>query len=76
MSWMKDSNSLSNWLMSWRLVSAMAAWEASDSASRWSAEENGSHLSVSGSIALISCSTPMTAFSWFFIGTVRKDCER
>jgi hypothetical protein len=31
---------------------------------------------VSGSMALMSCSTPISSRSWFFIGTVRKDCER
>ena len=62
--------------MSCRLVSATAACEANDSASRWSAAEKGTTCFVPGVIELISCSTPITAFSWFFIGTVRKDCER
>src|SRR2546429_6593249 len=45
---MKDSNSCSSWLMSIRLVSAIAACDASDSASRWSegerSEEHTSEL--------------------------------
>ena len=31
---------------------------------------------LSGWTALINWSTPMISFSWFFIGTVRKDLER
>ena len=73
---MNDSNSCSSWLISMRLVSAIAACEASDSASRWSEAENGTISPVFGSCALISCSTPMISFSWFSIGTVRKDFER
>ena len=73
---MNDSNRCSSWLISARLVSAIAACEASDSASRWSAGENGTISPVSGSWQLMSCRTPMISASWFFIGTVRNDCER
>ena len=56
-------------------VLAMAAWEASDSTSRWSSSEKGTTSPLSGSWALISCSTPITSSRWFFIGTVRNDFE-
>ena len=73
---MKDSNSASSWLTSWRLVSAMAACEARDSASWRSEPEKIPTAPVTGCTALISCSTPITAPSWFIIGTVRKLVER
>ncbi len=62
--------------MSMRFVSAIAACEASDSARRWSEAENATVSPVFGCCAFSSCSTPMISFSWFFIGTVRKDLER
>ena len=37
---------------------------------------NGTMRPEAGSLALINCNTPMISFSWFFIGTVRNDCER
>ncbi len=76
MSWTKDSNRVSSCVMSWRLLSAIAACEASDSARRWSCAVKARTWPVAGSVALMSCSTPMSSFSWFFIGTVRNDCER
>jgi len=38
--------------------------------------ENGRTAPDAVSLALINCKTPMISFSWFFIGTVRNDCER
>jgi len=72
----RDSNSSSSWLISIRLVSAIAACDASDSASRWSECEKAPISPGRAPSALISCSTPMISFSWFFIGTVRNDFER
>jgi hypothetical protein len=52
----------------------MAACEASDSARLWSAEGNdGARLRVDG-IDELQHADQLP--SWFFIGTVRKDCER
>ena len=73
---MNDSNSCSSWLISMRLVSAIAACEASDSARRWSESEKAAISPVFGSRALISCSTPIASCSWLRIGTVRNDLER
>jgi len=54
---------------------ATAACEASASARLTEPSENPVTWRVSGSTALISCSTPITSFSWFFIGTTSIERE-
>ena len=60
---------------SW-LSMATAAWEARASMTGCSSAGKGTTSPLSGSVALISCSTPVTLSSWFLSGTVRNEVER
>ena len=72
-----NESSNSFWLSSsiW-LSTATAAWLASDSITAWFSAENVVTGPPLVSLALSSCTTPMTSPWTFFIGMVRKDRER